>query len=242
MISIYNGIVTRNNDPDRLGRIRCRCRELIGGPSGVAGELPFWIEPAMGALGACIEVGAAPGDVTAGVACGWFWVPEVGGRVLLEVHTSDRPVKRAAERLLDAPRFRYRPTGYAKVARPDAEFTGDSYPRVRGFRTPAGHIVTFDDQIGRVTVRHASGSQWVEMDETGVTTIEAPRVNVGLGEDDAHNYLVRGDELLAWMVDWLTNTFNLHIHGTGVGPSGPPSPQSLMPDHDSFLSDKHYVE
>lgn len=238
MIRTYDAIVARNDDPEKLGRVRCRCRDLVPGKD----ELPFWIEPVIGAISVGSTIGGPPGESEGEPAAGWFWVPEVDSHVILEIRLSDESDQGRWESFVDNPQIRFRPAGYSRRFPPASDFTTGDYPRVRGLRTPSGHTLIFNDQTGVITIRHADGQQYATMSADGTTTIEAPRINVGAGGSVALNYLVRGDELLTYLNDWYTTIFNQHIHGTGVGPSGLPVPTSPAAAHDDFLSDKHYVE
>jgi hypothetical protein len=81
---------------------------------------------------------------------GWVAMPEVGQTVELEMPEGDDIVEFSDEvrykgRILDG-------------ANPVPEDFRDNYPKRRGFRSPAGHFLLFDDDDGIVLTVGASGS------------------------------------------------------------------------------------
>jgi hypothetical protein len=223
----YEAVVSNNADPDKLGRIQVVCDHLAG-----AGKtLPFWVEPAG------FSSSRGRDDTT---AAGWFGVPEKGSRVTIEVleaHPTDRS---RMESIVTNPVARYHPGPLSKLAPPGSDFTGAAYPSIRGYRSPSGHVLLFDDSAGAeaITVRHASGASYVRIDADGTMTLHAPHVKI---DEAADTHLVRGEDLREWITAFIDQKYNMHIHPTGVGPSGPPTvPATTLPS--SALSSNHKVK
>ncbi len=223
----YNAVVTRVNDPKRLGRIRVRCADLVGSDA----EFPFWVEP-----GAAVSSQGSE----AGVVAGWFDVPRPGTVVTLEVMQSHPADAGPYEALLTHPLPRYFPAPIPATAAPDPELTGGKYPERRGYRTPSGHLLVFDDSAGgeTITIRHASGSAYVGIAPDGTMTLHAPHVKI---DEAADTHLLRGEDVKAWLDEFVQQKYNTHIHPTGVGPSGPPTVSATgLPN--SALSANHTVK
>lgn len=225
----YNAVVARTNDPLRMGRIRVFCAELL--PQDV--ELPAWVEPSHFLLSKGRD------DAT---GTGFFWVPEIGSKVLLEVTWTD-PLSdaRPGETFISAANPRYFPSTHSNAALPGADFgNADKYPCIRGFRDPAGHVLIFDSSRGdeTITIRHSSGASYVTIAADGTMTLHAPVVQI---DKDADTHLVRGEDLKSWIDNFINNRFNTHIHPTGVGPSDVPTvPATTLPS--SALSSNHKVK
>lgn len=126
-------VVSNNIDPLRQGRIKVTCSALLGDESS---ELPGWIEPAL--------------------PWGWFIVPDVGQQVtILFTEETSSDVFRG-ESSITHPNIQWE--GATHFTGPLAvdgnpigsEFTIKNYTKRRGFKTPAGHVLLFDDsQHGR---------------------------------------------------------------------------------------------
>jgi hypothetical protein len=127
----YVGIVIGTDDPQKRGRIRIKCAALTGDPE-VA--WPGWVEPVF--------------------EWGMFVVPDVTEQVEVEViaddqYASDIP----GQAFLEHPNIQYRgkrlPALQAEGARPvHSLFTAKNYGKRRGFQTPTGHVLMFDDTEG----------------------------------------------------------------------------------------------
>ena len=202
----YDGIVADNADPLNLGRIMAECPALLED-----GEtFPYWIDPG-GFL-------ASKGRDDA-LACGWFFIPEKGSHVTIEVMT-DHPTDQTSNEILAInPQARYYPTSMSAENQAGLDFTG---PSVRGLRTPSGHVLIFDDTKGaeKVTLRHMAGTAYFTISASGDVTIHAPHVLI---DKDADTHMVRGEDLRSWIKTFIEQKYNMHIHPTGVGPSGPPT-------------------
>lgn len=132
-IERYEAVVTNNEDDQKRGRIRAACAGLMGDEDS---ELPFWIDPVH--------------------EWGWFYVPDVGEIVEIEVITSSSTDEGFDEASIDALDPKWRGKRYfgnedGDVADQRAiagDFTGTNYGKRRGFATPHGHVLLFDDTEG----------------------------------------------------------------------------------------------
>lgn len=127
--------VTDNSDPEKRGRFKVKCLGLIGDSET---ELPDWVTPAFD--------------------WGWFVVPDVGEEVEIEVVVEDETrADTYGQAFLEAPRLRWRgkrfPSTQGDEPRPPNEqLTDTNYGKRRGFATPNGHVLLFDDTEGGETV------------------------------------------------------------------------------------------
>src|SRR6185436_657282 len=122
--------VTAIQDPDKRGRIRVACVGLLGDETT---EVPHWIEPAL--------------------EWGWFVVPDVGEIVDIELVAHDSTDESPGQSSINTPNMRWRGRHWGgsktDAARPIPEdFTTKNYGKRRGFATPGGHILMFDDTEG----------------------------------------------------------------------------------------------
>jgi hypothetical protein len=129
----YEAVVSNNEDDEKRGRIRVVCAGLMGDEDS---ELPMWIEPVLD--------------------WGWFFVPDIGEIVEIEVLTSSSTDEGYDESSIDSlsPKWRGRrffgnEDGDAVDQRAIAgDFTKTNYGKRRGFATPHGHVLMFDDTEG----------------------------------------------------------------------------------------------
>ncbi len=112
--------------------------------------------------------------------------------------------------------------------KPPGERGKDDKNDVRMLKTRSGHTLVFDDTSGseKITVTDKGGNV-IEMTKDGVT-IKSKAIKIGEGAGEG---LVLGDSFL--------QLFNSHTHGTGVGPSSPPTQPMQKGTH---VSEKHKAE
>ena len=143
-------IEDEDSDPQR-GRIKVACAGLLGDEES---ELPMWVEPALD--------------------WGHFYIPDVGEIVEVEVVAGTEQDEHIGQSSIDNLDIRWRgkrfyTTGEGTVGEQDqdpevdarlvhAEFLDPNYGKRRGFATPWGHIVFFDDTDGdhRIVVMHSA--------------------------------------------------------------------------------------
>ena len=129
---VYRGVVTDNKDPQQRGRIQAHVRVLQSNPPDV------WIDPAF---------------TGAGAGRGMFWPPDIGDGVRVSFDRGDagKPVIYwggwfgTEEDELPTGNLGF---GYDAPA-PDGK------PTKRGFKTRAGHLISFEDKADEEAVRLA---------------------------------------------------------------------------------------
>lgn len=126
----YPAVVSSTEDPEQRGRLKVTCAALTGDEES---DLPEWVEPSPD--------------------WGWFVIPEVGEVVEIEVVTGtieDESYGQASIDNLDARwrgvRFYGNEEGQAPTPI-NPEFL-TNYGKRRGFATPLGHYIIFDDTAG----------------------------------------------------------------------------------------------
>ena len=191
----YKATVKDNNDPKKLGRVRCHCPSIMGEDSP-----DRWLGWAMPKL----YFSSAPSS-----EYGSLNVPEVGATVWVSFEqgnpefpiydggwpTGDRPsdssIPALAKGESDGSEGEEREV--AGVTVPASEAGSSTYPFNRMFRTKAGHIVEIDDTEGnqRIRLRHASGT-FFEMRHDGSVTVQALK-----------DFLLWADQTVALVADTL---------------------------------------
>jgi len=127
----YPAVVTANNDDEQRGRIRIACVALLGDEES---ELPMWVEPILD--------------------WGWFFIPDIGEQVEIEVVTGTDQDEQYSQASIDNLDIKWR--GQRYYGNEDNEeghdptvihpmFTEENYGKRRGFATPFGHVMMFDD-------------------------------------------------------------------------------------------------
>lgn len=179
-----------NKDDEFRGRIQVTCVDLTGDPEAI---LPVWVEPVFD--------------------WGWFVVPDVDEFVEIEIVTSTDDDESFGQSMIFEPRIHWRAKRfYHEGGDTESPIHSDfktNYSKRRGFATPAGHILLFDDTDGKeriqLTWKQGDTLASISIDESGI---------VLLGEG-ANTPVIRGDDWKAWA--------EVHTHPTGTGPSGPPA-------------------
>ncbi len=234
--STYMGEVTNRDDPEKRGRIKAKCPGLVRADR----ELPMWIDPCF--------------PYVDSEAVGWFFVPKVGAQVEIEVTVGAPGDQTRGEASLAAHGARYRAGLYSEAQQVPSEFK-ENYPNRRGFKTPSGGILMFDDTDGKeaFTVKDKSGNSllmttngikiiskqghYIEW-KTSALELEATVIKIGAA---ASEHLVKGESLLTFLNTTLKISFDTHTHPHPMGPTGTPIvPQPSCPN--SVLSTKHQVE
>jgi len=222
----YDAIVTSNSDEEYRGRIKVACAGLLGDENA---ELPDWVLPKFD--------------------WGWFHIPDVGEIVEIEVASDSDTDEIFGQSTIDGLDIYWtgkrhwtdEETYGENESRPiPADFI-DNYGKRRGFATPSGHIIYFDDtngeqkihiswrqnektafltfnEDGSILLTDANGS-FVELNatdqaismESNKISANSDDVNLGNGAD---NYLIRGDDFKI--------TYDVHTHPGPFGPTGAP--------------------
>jgi hypothetical protein len=127
----YTAEVTATDDPEQRGRIRCSCVGLLADEDA---DLPMWIEPELD--------------------WGWFVVPDVGEIVEIVAQKHGDGDDSFGQSSLESLALRWRgarhwTSGDPAVPREVPEDFKTNYGKRRGFATPQGHLLMFDDTEGK---------------------------------------------------------------------------------------------
>ena len=123
-----SAVVVDNLDDEERGRIRIACAELMGDDDA---DLPMWVEPLLD--------------------WGWFYVPDIGEIVDIEVVAGSDLDEQIGQSSIDNLDIKWRGQRYYGGEDGDTPrtvhpfFTGDHYGKKRGLATPFGHVIMIDD-------------------------------------------------------------------------------------------------
>lgn len=240
----YPATVTFNDDPDKRGIIRVACIGLMGDEET---EVPIDVEPVHD--------------------WGWFYIPDIGELVEIEVIEGSSEDEQKGQMSIDNLDIKWRSARYygnqegQTPTSINALFTEENYGKRRGFSTPAGHVVMFDDKEGSEEIRISwkDGTSYIQIDKSGQMTfankdgativlnsdgsiVITNKAGASINMDAVADKIVATATLLELngsseaqiLGNAFKTYFDTHIHPTGVGPSGPPS----VPMPPSTLSTK----
>lgn len=249
IFEVYDATVVANNDEEKKGRVKVTCVGLLGDEKTA---LPMWVPPRFD--------------------WGWFSVPDVGEIIQIETNSNSETDEVPGQSSIDGLDIHYR--GKRSYTKADTEenievreinenFIGDTYPKRRGFATPTGHIIFFDDTEGEEEIKiswtDSSDPQTLVIDKDGIIITDKFQNIIQLKDGEIKitsndNIVVTGKDFSAitdtvnlvdgadnWIVrgDDLITWLNSHQHPTGMGPSGPPAIPAIPTD---FLSSKAKVK
>lgn len=131
---VHTAQVSNNQDPLQRGRIKCVCASIMHDDQT---EIPHWIEPDF--------------------EWGWFMVPDVGEFVEISHNDTADDDESPGQSSIHVPNFKWkgRHWGGSETDTPRPvpdDFTKVNYGKRRGFATPGGHILMFDDTDGQKKV------------------------------------------------------------------------------------------
>jgi hypothetical protein len=190
----YPAKVTFNDDPEQRGRIRVACSGLLGDEES---ELPQLVEPVMD--------------------WGWFIVPDIGELVEIEVVTDSSEDEQLGQASIDnldikwrGARFYGNEEGEQPTPVPDDFKT--NYGKRRGFATPGGHILLFDDTPGkrRMTFTWADGEgefSFIGIDEDG---------SIIMGTKSGHMLLMDAKNGALTLIDQNSNLYSSDKDGIKI--------------------------
>jgi uncharacterized protein involved in type VI secretion and phage assembly len=164
-----------------------------------------------GLLGDAVTGWAWPVSPYAGTGYGFFFLPRVGDIVWVEFAEGDR------EQPLWTGGGWARPGGTSEV--PASAL--DGYPDRQVLRTPAGNTLILDDTSGseQIVVRAASGCDVTIDPRAGTITIQAGTVLIQSDGGAPQELATKR---------FVTDVFDKHQHGTAVGITSTPVPQSTQ--------------
>lgn len=234
----YTAQVKIVDGPERPGPgwIKVTCPDFIGTDE----VLPDWIEPLFD--------------------WGWFYVPDIDEMVQIEVLYATGRDDTYGQSSVYNPQIRWRGKRFWGGEETDAprpvpdDFVGAHYGKLRGFATPNGHLILFDDteadpsitvrwhrEVGGVdkfaslTFDKDGKVKLVNQDETEVH-LDGKKADITCDEcnviaatkvtlgSGANEAVIKGNK---WQL-----LHDGHTHPTGMGPSGPPTPGTPIPSAD----------
>lgn len=217
----YVARVVNNNDPEKRGRIEVVCPDWTGSNKKT---ISTWIEPVY--------------------EWGFFIVPDIDELVEIEIIVrapTDITPKAAS---IWNPVIRWRGKRFwggessgegSPIPRPIPEdFTSTNYGKRRGFCTPAGHVLMFDDTEGseqvKLTWTNGDDSSFLLLEKDGSVTLQGKAGTVVFIKADGKIYLNgESGSVPAVLGDKMKTLFDGHVHPTGTGPSGPPTAGTPIP-------------
>lgn len=168
----YRAIVVGNKDPRKRGRVQVSCEGVYGASSspwalpcmplaGMPGTGVYAVPP----VGSIVWIEFEEGNVEKPIYMGGFWEEALRGQNTdgtpiensPEHQRNRNPLPMHAQGLPDGTDFDGTVRGSAGA--PNSSFAGE-YPHVRGYTSPSGHVVEFDDTDGneRVRIMHRTGT------------------------------------------------------------------------------------
>lgn len=190
----YAGVVTDNEDPKEIGRIRAQVPAVLGEEEPCGWALP------------CAVFGG-------GKDRGLFALPDVGDTVWIEFQGGDPSLPIWTGTFWSAPSSTGQQDDLGSETGTESP-EGPDNPAAPGqtiLKTSGGHVLSFDDEGGIVVIAEASGAE-IRLTGDGEVLVTADTILLGA---DAEESLVLGDA--------FKELFNNHTHPTGVGPSGTPT-------------------
>jgi hypothetical protein len=154
-------VVKSTSDPEKRGRIKVSCASLLGDEDS---DAPMWIEPVL--------------------TWGSFIVPDVGETVEIVIDAHGETDESFAATSIENPRPRWYGARYFQRSESEqghraipADFKVN-YGKRRGFATPAGHIVIFDDTLGSelvsISCKVSLGTVSISLNANGSALISDP--------------------------------------------------------------------
>lgn len=225
----YPAKVTFNQDPDKRGVIRVACVGLMGEEDT---EVPVDVEPVHD--------------------WGWFYVPDIGEIVEIECTEGSDEDEQHGQMSIDNCDLKWRSARHygndeGETPTPiNSAFTSKNYGKRRGFATPAGHVVMFDDtkDAEEITLSWKDGSAFLTFDAKGTVTLQNKAGATLVMDSDADKIVatagtieVNGGQESMILGDLFKAYFDTHTHTAPTGPTSPPN----VPMPDDTLSTKSKV-
>jgi uncharacterized protein involved in type VI secretion and phage assembly len=199
----FEAVVTDNEDPLGIGRVRVRVPAVLGMDVESGWALP------------CAPYGG-------GKDRGLLFLPEVGDTVWVEFAGGDlsRPIWAGC--FWGAPESSGGADDLAQETGAEIPTSEDApaSPALKVLKTKAGHELVFDEDGEVVLLANGNGKASIRFGQDGEVSISAEKIKLCAG---ASEKVVLGDAFL--------ELFNQHTHPTGVGPSGPPTQPMSASSH-----------
>lgn len=232
--------VTENKDPLFRGRIAVKSFDFTGDDDSnlLDHQSDIWVEPAFD--------------------WGWFYVPDVGELVEIEILVSDPGDVFQYQSSVMNPKIFWRGKRFPGDNRSDTQTGARPVPsefktgyKRRGFSTPMGHILYFDDTPGgsRICLSWKEGSKIrsILLDKNAFSFLvdsDGFAFTISGKDSDASSVIGDGavkvaianhlESFYSTAVTGMKAIFDNHIHPTGMGPSGKSATQ--FPTWDSGIN------
>lgn len=178
----FPATVVDNQDPETRGRIQVSCIGLLG-----SDEIKYnrWIDPRFD--------------------WGWFYVPDIGEEVEIVVVSSNDKDRSYGQGFIQAPDIHWEGKREYNQDTPINDEFKTNYGKRRGFASPAGNIVMFDDSTGqeKISISLKNGDIRIDL-QNGI---------IQLGEG-AVEPVVLGTS--------FKTAYDTHTHSSAMGPTGVP--------------------
>ena len=204
----HTATVTDSDDPEKRGRIKVSCAGLLGDEES---PLPMWVDP----------VGQ----------WGWFIVPDVGELVEVVVVAGSGEDEQPGQMSIDNLDVQWRGARHYGNEEGDAptpvpeDFTATNYGKRRGFATPGGHVLLFDDTEGDQKVSltwHQEGKySFISFDKTGgiilsthskhLIQLDAENGEIKIWDQHGNMYVSDEDRVLIFQKD--SNSIEMKADG-----------------------------
>jgi hypothetical protein len=191
----HRATVTDTDDPEKRGRIKVTSSSLLGSSDA---DVAGWIEPVWG--------------------WGWFTVPDVGESIEIVVAAQGDMDESFGQASLEEPDIRWRGArmwttedGDTPRVVPD-DFTTTNYGKRRGFATPQGHLLMFDDTEGKEKVTLMWHGVREGADKFGLFTLDEDGSVVMSNINGSLLYMNAKDGELT-MVDEHGNSYTSNVDG-----------------------------
>lgn len=187
---IYKAKVVDNQDPECRGRLRVECTALLGSDQAISD----WVDPVF---------------PYAGKGYGWFFVPETGASVELEVDSGSSSEEFGVATFMTNPNFKWISATYLLPTDVPTEFgiaAGPAYGRRMGLKTPQGLLFMLDDSLKQIVLKYGK---------------------LRIGSETAANPLVLGDliqSILVTLFQAVKTAHDAHTHPYTDNIGDPPVP------------------
>lgn len=142
-------LVADNQDPEKKFRIKVKCAAVLGHEDATLNQ---WIPPKL--------------------TWGFVIVPDIGEQVEIEMVAKSDTEEFPGQAFIDTPEIRWTGTRFQGSEAYEEMFTATNYGKRRGFVTPGGHVLMFDDTEGSEKINlvwHSAAGKYamISIDEAG---------------------------------------------------------------------------
>lgn len=222
IVEKYMAKVVDNQDDEKRGRIKVICPDFSGSSDS---PLSSWVEPAFD--------------------WGWFYVPDIDEIVEIEIVVSHHTDEQYGQTKIWNPNIKWRGIRYwggtenENVAnRPiPADFRDTNYGKRRGFSTPAGHTIIFDDteelEEMKISWKQGDNSSYITFDSNGIIVVDKFGNQIEMKDGQitvqSNKVVLSADTEPAVLGNQMASLHDGHTHPSAFGPTGTPTPNVPFP-------------